>query len=71
MKESLMTAINFIIDEKGSKKAVVLPMEVYQEILEKLEELEEIKAYDEAKASEDEAISFEVAIKEIENSRKS
>ncbi len=65
-----MANVNFVIDEKGNKKAVILPIKVYQEILEKLEELEEIKAYDEAKASGDEAIPFEVAIKEIEDSRK-
>ncbi|WP_297056669.1 hypothetical protein [Thermosulfurimonas sp.] len=65
-----MPDVNFVIDEKGNKKAVILPIEVYQEILEKLEELEEIRAYDEAKASGDEVIPFEVAIKEIEDSRK-
>ncbi|HFC98596.1 MAG TPA: hypothetical protein ENJ40_09130 [Thermosulfurimonas dismutans] len=65
-----MVSLNFIIDEKGNKKAVILPIEVYKEILEKLEELEEIKAYDEAKASTDEVVPFELAVKEIEDSRK-
>ena len=40
-----------------------------QKVLEELEELESIRAYDRAKASGDEAIPFDQAIAEIERSR--
>ena len=40
-----------------------------QKALEDLEELESIRAYDDAKLSSDEAIPFEQAIEEIERDR--
>jgi hypothetical protein len=48
---------------------VVLDIAEYQEILEDLEELESIRAYDAAKTSDDEAIPFEQALREIGNRR--
>ena len=63
-------ALQFISDDKGNKIAVILPMDEFIRICEELEELESIRAYDAAKASNDEAIPFEQAIKEIERSRK-
>ena len=45
-------------------------MEEYKRMCEELEELESIRAYDAAKASPDEVIPFEQAIREIEKSRK-
>lgn len=59
----------FVIDDKGERVGVILTMEDYQKILEELEELESIRAYDEAKASREEAIPFEQAVKEIEKGR--
>lgn len=56
----------YIVDERGNRIAVVLDIEEYQQILYALEELESIKAYDEAKASNEELISFEQAIRSIE-----
>ena len=60
----------FITDEKGKRTGVILPIDDYRKILGDLEELESIRAYDAAKASGDEAISFDHAIKEIEVDRK-
>ena len=60
----------YIVDEKGNKTGVILDMDAYRKILEDLEELESIRAYDAAKESGDEAIPFEQAIKEIEDKRK-
>lgn len=60
----------FVIDDKGERVGVILTMEDYQKILEELEELESIRAYDEAKASREEAIPFEQAVKEIEKGRR-
>jgi len=57
----------FVIDESGNKTAVLLEVERYVELLEAQEELESIRAYDEAKASKSEAIPFAQAVKEIES----
>ncbi len=59
----------YVVDEKGNRVGVLLDLEDYQKLLEELEELESIRAYDAAKASDDEAIPFEQAIKEIEKER--
>ncbi len=56
----------FVVDEGGNRTAVLLGIERYSELLEAQEELESIRAYDEAKASNDEAIPFSQAVKEIE-----
>ena len=41
----------------------------YEKILDELEELDSIRAYDRAKASGDEILPFEKAVKEIERER--
>ena len=56
----------FVVDGSGNKTAVLLDIDRYSELLEAQEELESIRAYDEAKASKDEAVPFAQAIKEIE-----
>ncbi len=60
----------FIVDEAGKRVGVFLDMKVYREILEILEEMEDIKAYDEAKKSNETPILFDEAVKEIETNRK-
>ncbi len=57
----------FVVDENGNRTAVLLDVERYSELLEAQEELESIRAYDEAKSSGDEVIPFSVAVKEIES----
>lgn len=59
----------FITDNKGRKVSVILPIRDYNKMIEELEELEDIKAYDEAKSSGEESILFEQAFKEIEAKR--
>lgn len=59
----------FVIDDKGERVGVILTMEDYQKILEELEELESIQAYDRVKASGEKVIPFEQAVKEIEEGR--
>lgn len=56
----------YIVNEKGDRIGVILDIANYQHLLEELEELECIRAYDAAKASDDEAIPFEQAIAEID-----
>jgi len=57
----------YVVDQTGNRVAVLIDIEEYQRILEALEELESINAYDEAKASNDEIISFDQAVDEIES----
>jgi hypothetical protein len=59
----------FIEDTQGHRIAVLLPIDDYNNMLEQLEEMDDIKAYDAAKASDDEVIPFDQAIKEIEAKR--
>jgi hypothetical protein len=60
----------FLVDEEGRRLSVVLDIAEYQAILEDLEELDSIRAYDAAKASGDEAVPFEQALQEIQRSRR-
>jgi PHD/YefM family antitoxin component YafN of YafNO toxin-antitoxin module len=66
-----MTSIakKYLVDEKGDRVGVLLDLEDYQKLLDELEELESLRAYDAAKASEEKAIPFEQAIAEIEKDR--
>jgi len=59
----------YIVDEKGNRVGVLLDWDDYRRLLEALEELESIKAYDAAKASGEEPIPFDKAIEGIERSR--
>ncbi len=59
----------YIVDEEGKKLGVFLDIKDYKKLLKELEELEAIKAYDAAKASGDEVVPFEEAVKEIEQDR--
>jgi PHD/YefM family antitoxin component YafN of YafNO toxin-antitoxin module len=59
----------FVIDPEGNRVAVLLDISDYEQIVEQLEELDSIRAYDFAKASGDKALPFEEAVKEIERER--
>lgn len=59
----------FVVDESGKRTAVLLDIERYSELLQAQEELESIRAYDEAKASGDDAVPFAQAVREIEGKR--
>ena len=52
----------FIVDKNGQRVGVLLDIEDYRQLLEEVEELEAIRAYDAAKASGDEAIPLEQAL---------
>ena len=60
---------NFVIDDKGHPIGVILDIAEYRKLMEEIEELESIRAYDAAKAAKDEAVPFEQAISEIEKNR--
>jgi len=56
----------YLVDDNGNRIGVVLGVKEYRRLLQDLEELESIRAYDVAKASGDEAIPFEQAVAAIE-----
>jgi len=57
----------YLVDDNGNRVGVVLNIKDYHRLLQELEELDSIRAYDAAKASGDEAIPFEQAVAEIEH----
>ena len=60
---------NYVVDEHGNNIGVLLDIKEYNKLLEELEELESLRAYDAAKASGEEAIPFDQAVDEIEKDR--
>ncbi|HTN05280.1 hypothetical protein [Agriterribacter sp.] len=60
----------YITDNTGKKISVVLPIKDFKAIMEELEELEDIKLYDEAKKSNEPSIPIDEAFKMIEANRK-
>lgn len=61
---------NFVIDKKGNKIAVQVPIRLYEKLVADSEELDEIKEYRRAKAHKGNAIPFEQAFREIEDTIK-
>ena len=54
----------FLTDKKGNRTAVVLPIKQYNKMIEKLEDLEDVRHYDEAKREDDGyRISFDDYVK--------
>jgi hypothetical protein len=62
------TSEQYIVDAQGQRLSVVVEFDYYKKILARLEELEEIYAFDLAEESQDEAIPFSQAIAEINQS---
>lgn len=60
----------YIIDEKGKRIAVVIPIAEYDKIVEKLEMLADIKAYDRVTLASEPFIPIERAFREIDRKRK-
>ena len=56
----------YIVDNKGNRTGVIVPIDDYRKMLEDLEELETIRAFDTAKTSGDKEIPYDQAIREIE-----
>ena len=54
-----LSSVQYIINDKGEKSAVVILMKTYLDMLEKLEELEDIKLYDEVKSRNEPSISLD------------
>jgi PHD/YefM family antitoxin component YafN of YafNO toxin-antitoxin module len=60
----------YITDDNGNKDAVILPIKEYNQLLEELEEMEDVRLYDEAKAANEPSIPIDEAFKIIEAERK-
>lgn len=55
----------YVDDESQGTKSVLIPLNEWERIIEDLEELDDLRAYDAAKSEPDEAIPFEQAVREI------
>ena len=60
----------YITDNTGKKLSVVLPIKDFKNIMEELEELEDIKLYEQAKADNGPSIPIDDAFRIIEAKRK-
>ena len=60
----------FVVDNKGRPVSAVVDIKDYRRMLEQLEELEDIAAYDRAKKAKGRTIPMAQAIAEIEKKRK-
>ena len=59
----------YITDSAG-KKLVVLPMKEFKNMIEELEELADVKLYDQSKADKEPSVPIDEAFKMIEAKRK-
>ena len=59
----------YLVDEQQKRKAVLLPMSEWEQIIQELDELDDIRAYDAAKEQSSETLPFEQAIREIQPDR--
>ncbi len=53
----------YVVDQNGKRVGIILDAKEYQRILEELEELEAMRAYDAAKASGEKPVPFDRVIK--------
>ena len=60
----------YITDNMGRKISVVLPIKDFRAIMDNLEELEDIRLYDQAKKSNEPSIPIDKAFEMIEAKRK-
>ncbi len=56
----------YVVDEHQQRRGVLLTLAEWERILEELEELDDIRVYDSAKAGPQESIPFEEAVREME-----
>lgn len=56
----------YVVDEQQRCTAVLVPAAEWERILEELEELDDIRAYDKAKAGPQESVPFEQVVRETQ-----
>ncbi|TVR69672.1 MAG: hypothetical protein EA427_07875 [Spirochaetaceae bacterium] len=55
----------YVVDEQQNRKAILLPVSDWEQIVSELEELDDIRAYDAAQQHTADRIPFEQAVQEI------
>ncbi|MFH1672121.1 MAG: hypothetical protein ABIF87_01645 [Pseudomonadota bacterium] len=60
---------DYVIDGNGNKKAVLVPLSEWEQILEALEELDDIRTYDEVKSQASDPVPFDQAVEELKRGR--
>jgi len=60
----------YVTDVSGRKVAVILPIKKYNEMMDELEELEDIKLYDQAKEKKQEFVDAVKVFRDIEENRR-
>lgn len=56
----------YVVDENLNKKAVIIPYSEWKKVIEELEELDDLRAYDQAKSEADnDVLDFDQAVAEI------
>jgi hypothetical protein len=63
------TLERYVVDAEGNLVAVIVDIEFYRQLLDAWEELEAIQAYDLAKASGEQPIPLEEALRRVEEGR--
>ncbi len=53
----------FVTDNQGKKLAVILPIDEYEELLDRIEEIEDVSMYDAVKARQEKTIPLTEYIK--------
>ena len=61
---------NFVVDAKGNRVGVFLPIKDYNKLIGELEDRDDIRAYDKAVSRKQEFIPLDQELKQIETSRK-
>ena len=54
----------YVVDDKQNRKSVILSLSEWERVLEELEELDDIRDYDEAKTGSQDAIPIKQAARE-------
>ena len=67
----ILMETQFITDAQGNRVSVILPVEVYHKMIEELEELDDVRLYDQAKAQPSDPVSAEEAFQRIDQQRPS
>jgi hypothetical protein len=60
---------HYITDPNGKKLSVILPINEFNTLIEELEELDDIRLFDEAKEDKEPSVPLEEAFKFIETKR--
>ena len=56
----------YVVDAENRKKAVVIPISEWRQLMEEINELDDIRAYDKAKSGASDPVDFEEAVRRIQ-----